>query len=84
MELALWGKKWFGIDHLKTTHRRSPVPPLLKHLTVMAKTMNELGKRLADEGMKFAHLCQDRIILCPKGGCMRGIHEAPCGPPWRF
>jgi len=55
MELALWGKKWFGIDHLKTnTDRRRPEGTTAEDLTVMAKTMNELGKRLADEGMTFA------------------------------
>ncbi|HZS51348.1 MAG TPA: sugar phosphate isomerase/epimerase [Bryobacterales bacterium] len=60
VQLALWSKKWFGCDHLKAnTGGRRPEGTTSDDLAQMARTMNEIGKRLADQGLKFgvhAHL----------------------------
>ena len=52
--------KGFGCTHLKiNTGRRRPTGTTREDLNQMAKTMNELGKRISDEGLKFgvhAHL----------------------------
>jgi sugar phosphate isomerase/epimerase len=59
MKLVRW-IQWFGCDHLKiNTGRRRPEGTTRADLAQMAKTMNELGKRISDEGLKFgvhAHL----------------------------
>jgi inosose dehydratase len=59
VKLVRW-IKWFGCDHLKiNTGRRRPEGTTKEDLQQMAKTMNELGKRISDEGLKFgvhAHL----------------------------
>jgi inosose dehydratase len=59
--------KGFGCDHLKiNTGQRRPDGTTEADLKQMAKTMNELGRRISDEGLKFgvhAHLwtqLQDR------------------------
>ena len=59
VKLVRW-IKGFGCDHLKiNTGRRRPTGTTREDLAQMAKTMNELGKRISDEGLKFgvhAHL----------------------------
>lgn len=59
LRLVRW-IKGFGCDHLKiNTGRRRPEGTTKADLAQMAKTMNELGKRISDEGLKFgvhAHL----------------------------
>ena len=59
VKLVRW-IKGFGCDHLKiNTGRRRPEGTTKEDLAQMAKTMNELGKRISDEGLKFgvhAHL----------------------------
>lgn len=59
VKLVRWIKS-FGCDHLKiNTGRRRPEGTPREDLNQMAKTMNELGKRISDEGLKFgvhAHL----------------------------
>ncbi len=59
VKLVRW-IKGFGCDHLKiNTGRRRPEGTTREDLAQMAKTMNELGKRISDEGLKFgvhAHL----------------------------
>ncbi|MGE0404836.1 MAG: sugar phosphate isomerase/epimerase family protein [Candidatus Korobacteraceae bacterium] len=53
LRLVRW-IKWFGCDHLKiNTGRRRPEGTTKEDLAQMAKTMNELGKRISDEGLKF-------------------------------
>ena len=66
LKLVRW-IKGFGCDHLKiNTGQRRPEGTTDADLKQMAKTMNELGKRISDEGLKFgvhAHLwtqLQDR------------------------
>lgn len=66
VKLVRW-IKGFGCDHLKiNTGRRKPEGTPREDLNQMAKTFNELGKRISDEGLKFcvhAHLwtqMQDR------------------------
>ncbi len=47
--------KGFGCTHLKiNTGRRRPEGTTADDLRQMAKTMNELGRRISDEGLKFA------------------------------
>ncbi len=69
LKLVRW-IKWFGCDHLKiNTGRRRPTGTTREDLAQMAKVMNELGKRISDEGLKFgvhAHLWtqfQDRAEI---------------------
>ncbi len=69
VKLVRW-IKWFGCDHLKiNTGRRRPTGTTREDLAQMAKVMNELGKRISDEGLKFgvhAHLWtqfQDRAEI---------------------
>ena len=69
VKLVKW-IKGFGCDHLKiNTGGRRPTGTTREDLTQMAKTMNELGKRISDEGLKFcvhAHLwtqLQDRAEI---------------------
>ena len=66
LKLVRW-IKGFGCTHLKiNTGQRRPEGTTDTDLKQMAKTMNELGKRISDEGLKFgvhAHLwtqLQDR------------------------
>jgi inosose dehydratase len=66
LKLVRW-IKGFGCTHLKiNTGKRRPEGTTPQDLEQMAKTMNELGKRISDEGLKFgvhAHLwthLQDR------------------------
>jgi len=66
LKLVRW-IKGFGCDHLKiNTGQRRPEGTTEADLKQMAKTMNELGKRISGEGLKFgvhAHLwtqLQDR------------------------
>ncbi|HEY3129690.1 MAG TPA: sugar phosphate isomerase/epimerase, partial [Acidobacteriota bacterium] len=66
LKLVRW-IKGFGCDHLKiNTGRRRPEGTTQSDLQQMARTMNTLGKRISDEGLKFgvhAHLwtqLQDR------------------------
>lgn len=66
LKLVRW-IKGFGCTHLKiNTGQRRPEGTTEADLKQMAKTMNELGKRISDEGLKFgvhAHLwtqLQDR------------------------
>ena len=66
VKLVRW-IKGFGCTHLKiNTGQRRPEGTTDADLKQMAKTMNELGKRISDEGLKFgvhAHLwtqLQDR------------------------
>jgi sugar phosphate isomerase/epimerase len=66
LKLVRW-IKGFGCTHLKiNTGKRRPEGTTKDDLQQMAKTMNELGKRISDEGLKFgvhAHLwtqLQDR------------------------
>jgi len=66
LKLVRW-IKGFGCTHLKiNTGQRRPEGTTDADLKQMAKTMNELGKRISDEGLKFgvhAHLwtqLQDR------------------------
>ena len=55
VKLVRWIKQWFGCDHLKcNTGRRKPEGTPKEDIREMAKTMNELGKRISDEGLKFA------------------------------
>lgn len=55
VKLAQWNKKNFGCAHLKcNTGNRRPDGTTREDLVQMAKTMNEVGKRLADDGIKFA------------------------------
>jgi inosose dehydratase len=69
LKLVRW-IKGFGCTHLKiNTGRRRPEGTTQEDLKQMAKTMNELGKRISDEGLKFgvhAHLwtqLQDRAEI---------------------
>ena len=59
VKLVRW-IKGFGCTHLKiNTGRRKPGGTPREDVAQMAKTMNELGKRISDEGLKFgvhAHL----------------------------
>ncbi|MBI3694972.1 MAG: TIM barrel protein [Acidobacteria bacterium] len=59
VKLVKW-IKGFGCDHLKiNTGRRRPEGTTREDLVQMARTLNELGKRISDEGLKFgvhAHL----------------------------
>ena len=59
LRLVRWIKA-FGCDHLKiNTGRRRPEGTTRQDLVEMARTMNELGKRISDEGLRFgvhAHL----------------------------
>jgi inosose dehydratase len=59
LRLVRW-IKGFGCDHLKiNTGRRRPEGTTRQDLVEMARTMNELGKRISDEGLRFgvhAHL----------------------------
>ena len=59
LKLVRW-IKGFGCTHLKiNTGRRRPEGTTEEDLKQMARTMNELGKRISDEGLKFgvhAHL----------------------------
>ena len=66
VKLVRW-IKGFGCTHLKiNTGQRRPEGTMDADLKQMAKTMNDLGKRISDEGLKFgvhAHLwtqLQDR------------------------
>ena len=66
LKLVRW-IKGFGCNHLKiNTGQRRPEGTTGADLKQMAKTMNQLGKRISDEGLKFgvhAHLwtqLQDR------------------------
>jgi sugar phosphate isomerase/epimerase len=53
VKLVRWIKA-FGCDHLKiNTGRRRPEGTTREDLAEMAKTMNELGKRISDEGLRF-------------------------------
>ena len=54
VKLVKW-IKWFGCDHLKiNTGRRRPTGGTTREdLAQMAKTLNELGKRISGEGLKF-------------------------------
>ncbi|HYM10643.1 MAG TPA: sugar phosphate isomerase/epimerase [Bryobacterales bacterium] len=53
MELVRW-IKGFGCDHLKiNTGGRRPEGTTREDLAEMATTLNELGKRIADEGLRF-------------------------------
>ncbi len=55
VKLGQWNKKWFECDHLKAnTGNRRPEGTSRDDLTQMARTMNEIGKRLSDSGLKFA------------------------------
>ena len=56
VKLGLWSNKWFGIDHLKANlfRPRRPEGPSHQELAQMAKTMNAIGERLSDVGMKLA------------------------------
>ena len=55
VKLVRWIKQHFGCDHLKcNTGRRRPEGTTKEDLREMAKTMNEVGKRISDEGLKFA------------------------------
>ena len=69
VKLVRW-IKGFGCTHLKiNTGGRRPEGTTEEDLKQMAKTMNELGKRISDEGLKFgvhAHLwtqLQDRAEI---------------------
>ncbi len=54
LKLVRW-IKGFGCDHLKiNTGGRRPEGTPREDLNQMAKTFNELGKRISDEGLKFA------------------------------
>jgi inosose dehydratase len=54
LKLVRW-IKGFGCTHLKiNTGQRRPEGTTKDDLQQMAKTMNELGKRISDEGLKFA------------------------------
>ncbi len=55
VKLVRWIKQHFGCDHLKiNTGRRRPEGTPKEDLQQMAKTFNELGKRISAEGLKFA------------------------------
>jgi sugar phosphate isomerase/epimerase len=55
VKLVRWIKQYFGCDHLKiNTGRRRPEGTPKEDLQLMAKTFNELGKRISAEGLKFA------------------------------
>jgi sugar phosphate isomerase/epimerase len=55
VKLVRWIKQYFGCDHLKiNTGRRRPEGTPKEDLQQMAKTFNELGKRISAEGLKFA------------------------------
>jgi len=60
VRLGQWIKKWFACDHLKSnTGSRRSEGTTREDLAQMSKSMNEIGKRLADSGVKFgvhAHL----------------------------
>ena len=69
LRLVRW-IKGFGCDHLKiNTGGRRPGGTTREDLIQMSKTMNEIGKRTSDEGLKFgvhAHLwtqLQDRFEI---------------------
>lgn len=54
VKLVRWIKQHFGCDHLKiNTGRRRPEGTPKEDLQQMAKTLNELGKRISAEGLKF-------------------------------
>jgi sugar phosphate isomerase/epimerase len=55
VKLGEWNKKWFGCEHLKSnTGNRRAEGTSRDDLKQMAQSMNEIGKRLADSGVKFA------------------------------
>ena len=56
VKLVRW-IKGFGCTHLKiNTGRRRPEGTTEEDLKQMAKTMNELGKRISDEGLKLGFM----------------------------